>query len=67
MGEITVTLPQAAVYYEIFWRRLVDAGNLNETRHEYGSKEMRNIGVLTVRPAGRHKVNPHLGVVLVGL
>jgi hypothetical protein len=51
----------------LFQKRLVDAGNLYETRHENGSKEMRNIGVLTVRPADRYKVNPHLGAVLVGL
>jgi hypothetical protein len=51
----------------IFQGRLVDAGNLYETRYEYGSKEMRNTVVLAVRPADRYKVNPHLGVVLAGL
>lgn len=49
------------------WKRLVVIGNLYDTGYGYGSKEMQSMGVLTVRPTDRHKVNPHLGVVLVGL
>jgi len=50
-----------------FKEKIGFTGNLYDTGYGYGSKEMRSIGVLKIRPTKRYKVNPHLGAVLAGL